>query len=126
MSRKLHVGSTLEGLLEQDGTREEVYADAVKRVVALQLRQAMEQGGMTVSEMARRMTTSRSQVERVISPESESVTVATLAKAAHAVGYKLDIKLVPTRTLSSKRGKQRATAISAKHKSAVEKRRKSA
>jgi hypothetical protein len=43
------------------------------------------------------MTTSRSQVERVISPEPETVTVATLAKAARAAGYDLDIRLTAAR-----------------------------
>ena len=102
MTRNAHIGSTFEKLLEQDGTREEVYAEAVKRVVALQLRQAMKRTGMSVSEMARRMTTSRSQVERVISEKSESVTVTTLAKAARAVGYDLDIKLVRSRAVARK------------------------
>ena len=95
--KKKRIGSTLESLLEKDGTREDVYADAVKRVVALQLREAMKRTNTSVSTMARRMTTSRSQVERVLSPERESVTVATLAKAARAVGCDLDIRLSPAR-----------------------------
>ena len=103
--KKRHIGSTLESLLEKDGTHEDVYAEAVKRVVALQLRAAMKRTKTSVSEMARRMTTSRSQVERVISPEAETVTVATLAKAARAVGYELDIKLTPSRG-----GRRRAPA----------------
>jgi hypothetical protein len=103
--KKKHIGTTLESVLKKDGTREDVYAEAVKRVVALQLREAMKRTNTSVSEMARRMTTSRSQVERVISPQRESVTVATLAKAARAVGYELDIKLRPARD-----GRRRAQA----------------
>jgi antitoxin HicB len=94
MKKKTHVGSSLESFLEEDGLREEVYAEAAKRVVALQLRKAMKATGTTVSEMARRMATSRSQVERVIGPESESVTLVSLAKAAHAMGYRLNMNLV--------------------------------
>ena len=112
MTRNAHVGSTLESLLEQDGTREEVYAEAVKRIVALQLRQAMKRTRTTVSEMARRMTTSRSQVERVISEQPESVTVTTLAKAARAVGYELNIKLVRSRAATSKRSKKNVHTMS--------------
>jgi hypothetical protein len=40
--RRKRVGSTVEGLLEKDGTREDVYAEALKHVVALQLRGAMK------------------------------------------------------------------------------------
>jgi transcriptional regulator with XRE-family HTH domain len=103
--KKKHVGSTLESLLEKDGTREDVYAEAVKRVIALQLREAMKRTGTSVSEMARRMTTSRSQVERVIGPQPETMTVATLAKAARAVGYRLDIKLIPARSTHPRAGR---------------------
>ena len=94
MKRNVHIGSTLEDFLEEDGLREEVYGEAAKRVVALQLREAMKASGTTVSEMARRMETSRSQVERVITPNSESVTVGSLAKAARVMGYRLNMKLV--------------------------------
>lgn len=94
MKRNVHIGSTLEDFLEEDGLREEVYGEAAKRVVALQLREAMKASGTTVSEMARRMETSRSQVERVITPDSESVTVGSLAKAARVMGYRLNMKLV--------------------------------
>lgn len=94
MKRNVHIGSTLEDFLEEDGLREEVYGEAAKRVVALQLREAMKASGTTVSEMARRMETSRSQVERVITPDSEFVTVGSLAKAARVMGYRLNMKLV--------------------------------
>jgi len=103
MKKRTHIGSSLESFLEEDGLREEIYAEAAKRIVALQLREAMKATGTSVSEMARRMETSRSQVERVIAPESESVTIVSLAKAAHAVGYRLNMSLVkvPARLRSS-------------------------
>lgn len=98
MNKRTHIGSTLESFLEQEGIREDVYAEAAKKVVALQLREAMKETGTTISEMARRMATSRSQVERVIALESGSVTVVSLARAASAVGYKLNMKLVKARS----------------------------
>jgi antitoxin HicB len=97
MKRNAHIGSTLESFLEEGGLREEVYGEAAKRVVALQLREAMKASGTTVSELARRMETSRSQVERVIAPDSESVTVGSLAKAARVMGYRLNMELVRIR-----------------------------
>jgi antitoxin HicB len=98
MNKKTRIGSTLESFLEQEGIREDVYAEAAKKIVALQLREAMKETGTTVSEMARRMATSRSQVERVIALESGSVTVVSLARAASAVGYKLNMNLVKARS----------------------------
>jgi antitoxin HicB len=45
-------------------------------------------------EMARRMHTSRAALDRLLDPESVSVTFQTLSKAAHAIGRDLRIELV--------------------------------
>ena len=46
----------------------------------------MNENRLTKAEMARRMGTSRSQINRLLDPESDSVTLETLARAAQAVG----------------------------------------
>ena len=73
MNRKtnnLHVGSSLEELLREQGTFEETQAHAVKAVLAWQLRQAMDKGAVTKSEMARRMGTSRAHLDRLLDPRT--------------------------------------------------------
>jgi antitoxin HicB len=67
---------------------------AVKRVIAWQLEQAMKEGHISKSEMARRMATSRPQLERLLDPNNGNVTLDTLSKAAQAVGRKLRLELV--------------------------------
>lgn len=126
MNNKTNIGATLENFLEQEGLRDEVYAEAAKRIVALQLREAMKKTGTTVSEMARRMSTSRSQVERIIGLEAESVTVNSLAKAAHVVGYRLDMRLIkPNAKTRSKRVRvQTRHSLSAKDRRQGERRAK--
>jgi len=89
-----HIGSTFESLLEEDGTREEVQDLAQKRVLAWQLEQALEQAGIKKSELARRMRTSRAQVDRVFDPTNNKVQLDTLQRAAHAVGRTLKLELV--------------------------------
>jgi hypothetical protein len=42
--------------------------------------------------MARRMNTSRPQLDRLLDPKCHSVTLATLTKAAAAMGKKLSIR----------------------------------
>ena len=69
-------------------------AVAVKRALALQIEQAMVEERLSKGEMARRMETSRSQVNRILDPESESVTLDTLARAAQAVGRSLRVEIV--------------------------------
>jgi predicted XRE-type DNA-binding protein len=56
--------------------------------------QIMEQQGLSKSELARRMDTSRTQVERLLDPENDRVQLDTLVKAAHAVGRELKLELV--------------------------------
>jgi len=53
----------------------------------------MERAHISQSELARRMNTSRSSVERLLDPANTSVTLVTLERAASAVGKRLKIQL---------------------------------
>ena len=68
---------------------EEVSANAIKRVVARQVEAAMEQKGLTKTEMARRMHTSRAALDRLLDPENAAITLGTLQKAAAVVGREI-------------------------------------
>jgi antitoxin HicB len=71
-----------------------VEGTAQKRVLAWQIKQAMAESGMTKVEMARRMETSRSQLDRLLDPSNDRVQLDTLVKAAHAIGRKLKVEIV--------------------------------
>jgi predicted XRE-type DNA-binding protein len=88
------IGSSFEAFLKEEGTYEETTAIAVKRVLAWQLKQAMEIRMITKKRMADEMMTSRSQLDRILDPENASVQLDTLFKAAKAVGRKVTIQLV--------------------------------
>ena len=92
--KKGRVGSSFDDFLKQEGLYEEVTASAIKRVIARQLDALMKEKGMTKSALAKRMKTSRAQLDRLLDPENESVTLATLTRAAHAVGRNLRMELV--------------------------------
>ena len=53
-----------------------------------------KEGQITKSEMARQMETSRSQLNRLLDPDSESVTLDALARAAQAIGRRVRVELV--------------------------------
>lgn len=91
---KGRVGSSLDDFLRDEGIYEEVTARAIKRVIARQLDKLMLTEGLTKTELARRMHTSRAQLDRLLDPDNESVTLGTLARAAHAVGRQLRFELV--------------------------------
>jgi antitoxin HicB len=86
--------SLYDNFLKQEGIYEEVTARAIKRVIAHQLEILMADEGITKSELAKRMKTSRAQLDRLLDPENESVTLGTLTRAAHAVGRQLKVELV--------------------------------
>lgn len=85
------IGSSLENILEQEGILEEVYAEALKTSIALQIKQAMEEQNITQTELADKMGTSRAVLQRLLNPKNFSVTLQTLNKAAVAMGKELRI-----------------------------------
>jgi len=94
MKTKGRIGSSIDDFLKQEGIYEEVTARAIKRVIAGQLDALMQDEGITKSELARRMKTSRTQLDRLLDPGNESVTLGTLTRAAQAVGRQLKMELV--------------------------------
>jgi DNA-binding Xre family transcriptional regulator len=94
MKKKGRIGSSFDDFLKQEGIYEEVTARAIKRVIARQLDAFMEDQGVTKSELAKRMKTSRAQLDRLLDPENESVTLGTLTRAAQAIGRQLRMELV--------------------------------
>ena len=90
---KQNIGSNFDDFLEEEGLLEEVTAAAVKRYIAFQIEKTMEEGGLSKAEMARRMETSRSALDRLLDPDNSSVTLQTLQSAAQALGGRLRIEL---------------------------------
>ena len=90
---KGHPGQFFEDFLKEQGTYEDTTEQAVKRVVAFQLSEEMKKQGISKVEMARRICTSRSQLERVLDPENDGVTIGVLIRAAKAVGRNLRLEL---------------------------------
>lgn len=94
MKKKSRVGSSFDDFLKEEGTYEEVTARAIKRVIARQPDALMEEEGLTKTELAKRMKTSRAQLDRLFDPDNESVTLGALTRAAQAVGRQLRMELV--------------------------------
>ena len=88
------IGPRFDDWLKEEGIHEEVTNASIKRVLAWQLQQAMKQQKLTKSEMARRMDTSRTQLDRLLDPRVDSVTLDTLTRAAAVVGRKLRLELI--------------------------------
>jgi len=92
MARK-NIGSDFDEFLEEEGILEDVTAVAVKRFIAFQLAAKMHEANLSKAEMARRMETSRSALDRLLDPDNASVTLQTLQSAVRALGGRLKIEL---------------------------------
>ncbi len=92
--KKKNIGSTFDSWLREEGLYEEVSANAIKRVVARQVEEAMKAKSLTRTEMARRMHTSRAALDRLLDPDYEAITLTTLRKAAAVVGREIRLELV--------------------------------
>jgi len=89
-----HWGSTLDDFLDEEGTREAFQAIAIKEVLSWQIAQAMKSQGISRKKLAERMSTSRSQVSRLLDPKDGNVTIVTLQRAAELLGRKVRLELI--------------------------------
>jgi antitoxin HicB len=86
-------GSNFDDFLREQAIFDDVQASAIKRAIAEAVEEAMREGNLSKAETARRMGTSRSQLDRVLDPAYTAVQLDTLIKAASAVGRDLRISL---------------------------------
>jgi predicted XRE-type DNA-binding protein len=94
MVKEKNIGSSFDSWLRAEGLYEKANAGAIKRVLARQVEAAMKEQGVSKAEMARRMDTSRSALDRLLDPNNDSVTLATLQKAAAAIGREVRLELI--------------------------------
>lgn len=85
-------GSDFDDFLAEEGILEEVTVRAHKRLLALQLQDIMEATQLTKTELAERMQTSRSQLDRLLDPDNSAVTLESLERLARAVGKRLVVE----------------------------------
>ena len=88
-----HIGSSFDDFLIEEGMFEDVKSEALAGVL-LWLQEEMDQQQLSKSEMAKRMGTSRSQLDRFLQGEMEDIRFGTFFKAARALGKDVKITLV--------------------------------
>lgn len=88
-----HIGSSFDDFLKEEGIYEEVTTTAIKEVLVWQLEQRRLEQGLSKTELARQMQTSRTQVERLLDPTNTKVQLDTLQRAAKVLGRTLTIEL---------------------------------
>ncbi|MBK7180568.1 MAG: XRE family transcriptional regulator [Chloroflexi bacterium] len=92
MDNNAYSGSTFDEFLAEEGILEEVSTKAQKRLLALQIEDIMAEANLTKIELAAKMQTSRSQLDRLLDPDNTSITLDSLDRLARAVGKRLKIE----------------------------------
>ncbi len=80
-SEKGKPGQYFEDFLMEQDIYESATEQAVKRVLAYQLTAEIKNQGISKTEMARRMRTSRPQLERLSDPNNAGITISALWRA---------------------------------------------
>jgi antitoxin HicB len=93
MTNNPHEGSSFDDFLREEGIYEECTATALKRVLAWQIEQEMQNKHISKTDMADLMHTSRSQLDRILDPQNTSVSLETLYRTAAALGQSLKVEL---------------------------------
>ena len=89
------IGSNFDDFLKEEGLYELSTASAIKKVLALQIEEAMKAQQLTKTAMAKRMRTSRAALNRLLDNTDTSLTLTTLASAAAALGKDVRVELIP-------------------------------
>ncbi|HZX69392.1 MAG TPA: Fis family transcriptional regulator [Rhodanobacter sp.] len=92
--KNIHVGSSFDHLLADDGHLEDATAVAIKRVITWQFEQALKLSGINKTTMAERMHTSRAALGRLLDENDIGLTLDTLSRGAQALGYRVKVELV--------------------------------
>lgn len=88
------IGSSFQSWLEEEGFADQVREAAVKELFAEQLQKAMSAKKINKTAMAAALGTSRNQLNRILDPACDAVTLGALKKAAALVGKRVRVELV--------------------------------
>lgn len=86
-------GSNFDNFLKEEGILEEVSARAHKRLLALQIEEIMKETSINKRQLAEKLNTSRSQVDRLLDPNNTTITLESLEKLARAFDKQLKVEL---------------------------------
>ena len=88
-----HIGSSFDSFLEEENLLDQASAEALKRVIAWQIKNFLDVNHIKKSAFAQRMKTSRSQLDRLLDPENTTISLKTLVSTAHAMGKHIEINI---------------------------------
>lgn len=89
-----YIGSDFDDFLEEEGLLSEVTAESLKRVIAWQIQNFLDENELKKTAFAKTLKTSRSQLDRLLDPEKTNLELKTLVSTAKAMGKHVEIRFV--------------------------------
>jgi transcriptional regulator with XRE-family HTH domain len=127
MARTVPFRRTLTEELRNSEFAREYLAELERLRIAEQLAKAREAAGLTQGQLAQRMRTSQPAVARMERGDYRGYTLASLSKAAYALGRRLRVELIPSsgpRAAHAKRAAPGAFTVKYSKKPALRERAK--
>jgi antitoxin HicB len=87
-----YVGSSFDDFLEEEELLSEVSAEALKRIIAWQIQKYITENNLKKTVFAKRLHTSRSQLDRLLDPGQTNLNLKTLVSTARAMGKHIEIR----------------------------------
>lgn len=88
-----YIGGSFDDFLEEEDIFSTTSAEALKRVIAWQIKHYLDDHQMTKSTFAKKIKTSRSQLDRLLDPENTNISLKTLVSTANAMGKQVKISI---------------------------------
>ncbi len=81
-----YVGESLDDFLAEQGMLEEVRAEVYKFTLARKIKLAMRKKHINKTEMAKKIHTTKEEVDKLLSPTNRSIDINVAIRAATALG----------------------------------------
>src|SRR5687768_10538391 len=93
MAKNKHLGSNFEEFLDEEAIRADVEMLAIKKIIAVRLAQAMKKKANNKLQLAKKLETSRTQIDRLLDPDDTGVTLSSMVRASKALDLDLLVRL---------------------------------
>lgn len=87
------VGSSLNDFLIEDGIYDSVHASAIKSVISHKFLYEMKTQKISKTELAERIKTSRSQLDRILDPKITTISLILLVRTARCLGLEFSLTM---------------------------------
>jgi predicted XRE-type DNA-binding protein len=91
-----YIGSNFDDFLLEENLLEHASAIAIKRVMVIQIEQAMETQELTKLNLAKKSKMSIAEIDRLLDENDTDMTLATLVKVAIILGKRVRVELIDT------------------------------